>query len=190
MTDTNQITPGTYTARATRWHWDTSRNGDMCLALMLRIDGGPHDGQSVRGTLYFDTERADTKGRTAADRSLEALRSLGLRGGVDTIDEGTGGLDAGQVSVVVEINDRGYPVAKYINALSTFSAFAPPPADAKRAFFAQMNARLKTAEAGARAAGTRPAQPTQPTAPQRPAGPPRGFAQSSAPAADTDDVPF
>ena len=54
-----QVDPGTYTARFTRWHWDTSKKGDMCLAAMLRIVGGPFDGQQVRGTLYFDTDKAD-----------------------------------------------------------------------------------------------------------------------------------
>lgn len=181
MNDTT-IIPGTYTARAARWHWDTSKSGDVCLALMLRIEEGTHAGQSVRGTLYFDTERADAKGRTAADRSIEALRSMGLSGGIDTIDDGVGGLDAGQVSVVVEINDNGKAFAKYINALSTFSAFAPPPAQAKQAFFAQMNARLRAAEQGARASGTaRAPAPQRAPAPARP----RGFD-----AGEGDDIPF
>lgn len=160
----------------------------MCLALVFQIAEGEAAGEQIDARLYFDTEKPDARGRTAADRSIEALRAMGLTGGLDTIDEGTGGLDAGLVSLVVEMKDNGYPAVKFINAPRggrDLRTFAPPPADAKRAFFAQMNARLKTAEAGARAAGTHPAQPTQP-APQRPAGPPRGFA----PAADTDDVPF
>ncbi len=182
---TNAITLGTYTARATRWHWDTPKSGTgMCLALMLCVEGGPHTGKELRGTLYFDTEKADAQGRTAADRSIEALRSMGLKGALETItDEGGGGLGEGLVSIKVEFNEKGYPFAKYINPATTFTAFAPPPADTKRAFFAQMNARLKVADAGARAAGARPTQP----APQRPAGPPRGFAQ---PAADDTDIPF
>lgn len=186
MTDTNQIPPGTYIARATRWHWDTSKNGDMCLAVMLRIEDGPHAAREVRGTLYFDTEKTDSKGRTAADRSIEALRAMGLQGGLDTIDSGAGGLDAGQVSVVVEINDKGYAFAKYINALSIFSAFAPPAADAKRAFFAQMNARLKNADAAARASGTQAPRPAPRPAPTGFAQPPRGFAAEAA----DDDIPF
>ena len=74
------VDAGTYTARFARWHWDTSKKGDMCLAAMLRITGGPFDGQQVRGTLYFDTDKADKSGRTAADRSLETLRAMGLTG--------------------------------------------------------------------------------------------------------------
>jgi hypothetical protein len=130
------VDAGTYTAKFSRWHWDTSKKGDMCLAAMLRFVGGPFDGQQVRGTLYFDTDKADKNGRTAADRSMEALRSAGLAGELDAIDENTGGLDAGEVSISVEINDRGFAFAKYINAASTFSAFAPPPPDAKAQFFA------------------------------------------------------
>lgn len=186
MSETN-ITPGNYSARAINWHWDTPKSGTgMCLALMLRVESGPHAGAEVRGTLYFDTERVDAKGRTAADRSIDALRSMGLRGELDTIDENAGGLDAGTVSIVVETNDKGYPFAKYINPASSFSAFAPPPADAKRAFFAQMKARTRAAEQGARASGT---TPRSPAAPQRNAPPPKPTGFASQESAD-DDIPF
>ena len=153
------VDAGTYTARFARWHWDTSKKGDMCLAAMLRIVGGPFDGQQVRGTLYFDTDKADKNGRTAADRSMEALRSAGLAGELDAIDENTGGLDAGEVSISVEVNDRGFSFAKYINAASSFSAFAPPPPDAKAQFFAQMRARAQGTAQGQRATGAAPVQP-------------------------------
>jgi hypothetical protein len=153
------VEPGTYPARFARWHWDTSKKGDMCLAIMLRIAGGPFDGQSVRGTLYFDTDKTDKNGRTAADRSMEALRSAGLVGELDSIDENSGGLDAGEVSISVEVNDKGFSFAKYINAASTFSAFAPPPPDAKAAFFAQMKARAQGTAQGQRATGAAPVQP-------------------------------
>ena len=150
---------GTYTGRATRWAWDTTRDGSMCLRVAIQVAG-----EIVRGTLYFDTDREDTKGRTAADRSMEVLRAMGLRGGLDTItDEGGGGLDQGEVSVVVEIDRGGYCVAKYINAPQVVRAFSAPSPDAKRAFFAQMNPRLE--------------QPA----------PTRGFAPT--PAQD-DDIPF
>jgi hypothetical protein len=152
------VDAGTYTARFARWHWDTSKKGDMCLAAMLRIVGGPFDGQQVRGTLYFDTDKADKNGRTAADRSMEALRSAGLAGELDAIDENTGGLDAGEVSISVEINDKGYAFAKYINAASTFSAFAPPPPDAKAQFFAQMKARQQGTAQAQRSTGAAPVQ--------------------------------
>ena len=99
------VDPGTYTARFARWHWDTSKKGDMCLAAMLRIVGGPFDGQQVRGTLYFDTDKVDKNGRTAADRSMEALRSAGLAGDLDAIELAgaagglfRGGLDGRQVA--------------------------------------------------------------------------------------------
>lgn len=164
------VDAGTYTAKFSRWHWDTSKKGDMCLAAMLRIVGGPFDGQQVRGTLYFDTDKADKNGRTAADRSMEALRSAGLAGELDAIDENTGGLDAGEVSISVEINDKGYAFAKYINAASTFSAFAPPPPDAKAQFFAQMKARAQGTAQAQRATGAAPVQAQRaPAQQQRPA---------------------
>lgn len=152
------VEPGSYTAKFTRWHWDTSKKGDMCLAVMLRIIGGPFDGQQVRGTLFFDTDKADKNGRTSADRSLEALRSAGLAGELDSIDENTGGLDAGEVSISVEVNDKGYSRAKYINAASTFSAFQPPPPDTKAAFFAQMKARAQGTQQAQRSTGAVPVQ--------------------------------
>lgn len=189
MNDTT-IIPGYYTARATRWHWDTPKSGDgMCLAVMLRIEEGPHAGTDLRGTMYFDTERADPKtGKTAADRSIDALRCMGLVGGLESIDDnGGGGLSAGLASVKVEIGENGRPLAKYINPHTPFTAYAPPGAQAKQAFFAQMNARLRAAEQGARAAGT---APTRAPAPQRapaPRQPPRGF---DAGQGDDTDVPF
>jgi hypothetical protein len=108
------VDAGTYAAKFSRWHWDTSKKGDMCLAAMLRIVGGPFDGQQVRGTLYFDTDKADKNGRTAADRSMEALRSAGLAGEIDAIDENTGGIDAGEVSISVEINDASQTLASLV----------------------------------------------------------------------------
>lgn len=180
------VDAGTYTARFARWHWDTSKKGDMCLAAMLRITGGPFDGQQVRGTLYFDTDKADKNGRTAADRSMEALRSAGLAGELDAIDENTGGLDAGEVSISVEINDRGFAFAKYINAASTFSAFAPPPPDAKAQFFAQMKARQQGTAQAQRATGAAPVhgQPQRaPVQQQRPAAQSSGQQVQQRPAA-------
>lgn len=155
---TANVEPGSYTAKFTRWHWDTSKRGEMCLAVMLRVIGGPFDGQQVRGTLFFDTDKADKNGRTSADRSMEALRSAGLAGELDSIDENAGGLDAGEVSISVEVNDKGYSFAKYINAASTFSAFQPPAPDTKAAFFAQMKARQQGQQMGQRATGAVPVQ--------------------------------
>lgn len=183
------IDAGNYTAKATRWAWDTAKDGGMCLALVFEITEGDAAGAQIDGRLYFDTDRADANNRTAADRSMEALRAMGLRGGMESItDEGGGGLDAGTVHLVVEINAKGYPTVKYINAprggreLRTFS---PPGAQAKQTFFAQMNARLRAAEQGARASGTAPTRP----APQRAPAPrqaPRGFDAGEG----EDSIPF
>lgn len=177
------ITAGTHTARARAWSWDKTKDEAVCLAIMFELTEGDLAGLQIDGRLYFDTDRPDTKGRTAADRSIEALRGMGLKGGLDTIDENEGGLDSGLVSLVVEINAEGWPRVKFINparGARELRTFAPPNASEKRAFFAQMNARLKGAEAGARASGARPA-----SAPAR-SGPPRGFAQQQG----DDDVPF
>lgn len=186
-----------HTARAVRWLWDTAPKGGVCLALILRLSGG----EEIRGRLYFDTDQPDKNGRTAADRSMEALRAMGLAGDLDTIDEDVGGLDQGDVEVVIKIKDNGYPEAKYINAprsAASLKAFAPPAVDAKRAFFAQMKQRAAAAGMGAKATGTAPAAPAQarPAAPaQRPAPQPtRGPgspSRASTPAGfgGTEDVP-
>ena len=187
---TTQITPGTHTARAIRWAWDTTQSGAMCLAIMFELTDGEHAGAQIDGRLYFDTDRPDTRGRTAADRSLEALRALGLKGDLDTIDEGVGGLDGGSASLVIENNAKGFPAVKYINvphgAGRELRTFQPPAQDAKRAFFAQMKARTRAAEQGARASGT---APRSPAAPQRNAPPPRPTGFATQESAD-DDVPF
>jgi len=146
---------GTHPARFVRWHWDTAKSGDINLAAMLRIVGGPFDGKQVPGNLYFDTDRTDKNGRTAADRSTETLRAAGLVGDLDSIGDDVGGLDANEVSIVVETKD-GYPRAKYINPARSFTAFAPPPEDKKAAFFAQMKARQQGTAQAQRATGAAP----------------------------------
>ena len=200
------IDAGNYTAKATRWAWDTAKDGGMCLALVFEITEGDAAGAQIDGRLYFDTDRADANNRTAADRSMEALRAMGLTGDIDTIDEDVGGLDQGDVEVVIKIKDNGYPEAKFINAPrggATLKAFAPPPVDAKKAFFAQMKARAQAAGASSKASGTAPAQTTRAPAPQqRPAvqptrgrdiGRPAPQTQAYDPTEDAggnDDIPF
>ena len=178
---------GTHPARFVRWHWDTAKSGDINLAAMLRICGGRFDGRQVRGNLYFDTDRTDKNGRTAADRSTETLRAAGLVGDLDAIGEDTGGIDANEVSVVVEMKN-GYAVAKYINPAQSFTAFAPPPEDKKAAFFAQMKARQQGTAQAQRATGTQPTTQRAPVAPaqtqqQRPAAQSSGQQGQQRPAA-------
>ncbi len=179
-------------ARAVRWLWDTAPKGGVCLALILRLASG----EEIRGRLYFDTDQADKNGRTTADRSMEALRAMGLQGDLDTIDEDVGGLDQGDVEVVIKIKDNGYPEAKFINAPrggATLKAFAPPPVDAKKAFFAQMKARAQAVGASAKASGTAPQARPAPVA--RPAVQPTRGPQTQAydptEGAGSDlDIPF
>ena len=177
-------------ARAVRWLWDTAQSGGMCLALILRLTTG----EEVRGKLYFDTDKADKNGRTTADRSLEALRAMGLEGDIDTIDEDTGGLDRGDCEVVIGINANGYAHAKFINAPrggQTLKAFAPPPVDAKKAFFAQMKARAAATQASAKATGATPSARPTPQQQPRPtrSAPPVSAQDAAAFDADTE-IPF
>lgn len=178
----NEIQDGTtHPARLVAWEWDTTSDGDMYLAVIARIADGPFAGMDLRGRLYFQTDRADKNGRTAADRSMETLRAAGLQGTLETVDATTGALDAGVLSVVVErkVGNDGntYVNAKYLNPPrgASIKTFAPPTPDAKRAFFAQMKQR----EAAAGRAVAQP--PTQPR--------PVTKAPSSTPTRE-DDIPF
>jgi hypothetical protein len=194
--DRKDLKPGTYPARTRLFAWDTDRNGEVCLNLLLTLVDCEAEGIEVEGKLYFDTSRVDAKGRTAADRSMEVLHAMGLPGGtlesIDLRPEDGGGINDGLVSVVVEITDKGYPVARYINVPNggrgEVKVWAPPAPDVKAAFFAKMRALSggtapaprpqAPAPAPARANGNPPAQ--------RPA-PVTGF---GAPIAGEDDIPF
>lgn len=177
----------THTARLAEWQWDTTTDGDIYLSVVARITEGPFTGLALRGRMYFDRDKADKYGRTAADRSMEALRAAGLQGDLDTVDANTGGLDAGNVSVVVERkhgNDGNtYVNAKFINAPrgATIKTFAPPPPEARRAFFAAM--KQHEAAAGRASTAAKPAQRPAPAA--RPAQ-----QQPAQQGVRDDDIPF
>ena len=160
-------------ARVVACLWDKAQRGGLCLALKFRITGGPREGECLTGRLYFDTDRADDRGRTAADRSMEALDAMGCNGDLETIVDGTGAgvLDQGDVELVVGINAKGYPGAKFINPLSGggVRAFDAPSEGDKRSFFAQMKARAVANGARAKASGTAPARQAAPVARQAPA---------------------
>lgn len=189
--DRKDLKPGTYPARTRLFAWDTDRNGEVCMPMVLELCDCDYAGIQVEGRLYFDTERVDKSGKTAADRSMETLRAIGLPGGtLESIDEQ--GIGNGLVSVVVDINAAGYPVAKFINppggGRNGVKVFEPPAPDAKAAFFAKMRAL---------SGGTAPAPRPQAPAPtparangnapaQRPA-PTTGF---GAPVSGEDDIPF
>lgn len=195
--DRKDLKPGTYPARTRLFAWDTDRNGEVCLNLLLTLVDCEAEGIEVEGKLYFDTSRVDAKGRTAADRSLEVLHAMGLPGGtlesIDLRPEDGGGINNGLVSVVVEITDKGYPVAKYINApgggRGEVKVWAPPAPDAKAAFFAKMRALSGASGASAprpQAPAAAPARANGNAPAQRPA-PVTGF---GAPIAGEDDIPF
>lgn len=155
------LPPGTYTARCVSAAWDTDREGNPCIALMFVLsDGRP--GWQIDGKLYLDESKQDAKGRTALDRSMEALRAMGLQGEL-TAD--LVGLDQGDVSLVTDINDKGYARVKFINAPRRereLRVFAPPAAPELNGFLAKINAKSRALQARAQASGAAPiAQPRQ-----------------------------
>lgn len=206
-TNTSIPEPGTYRARAIEWRWDTAKSGEPCLAILFELTSG-QPGFQLDSRLYFDTEKQDTKGRTAMDRSMEALRALGLQGEALTAE--MAGIDQGEVDLVCETNERGYLAVKWINAPRAkreLRTFAEPEAPTLNAFLAKVNGRARAMAAGARATGaTRPtagpppvpvsprpapqqAQRAQPpSSPRQP--PPRMQGQSSGEFGDDSDIPF
>lgn len=158
---TTNLHAGTYGARCTAWSWDTTKNGDPCLALLFELTAGK-PGYALDGRLYFDTDKEDSKGRTAADRSLEALHAMGFEGdlgSLDMLDADPDCIKAGTVDLVVEINEKGYPRVKFVNAPRSareLRVFAEPDAQTKGGFFAKMRARGAALAAKTAATGTRP----------------------------------
>lgn len=170
------LQPSTYTARAREWSWDTDRDGNPCLALMFEIEGGEHAGYQIEGRLFLDETKADKNGRTALDRSMEALRAMGLKG--DLVAD-LAGLDAGTVEIVTDINEKGYAKIKYINApraARELRTFAPPDAGSLGGFLAKINARSRAIAARVQASGTVQVSPQ----PQRPAAPAQRAASANA----------
>ena len=171
--NSSALPPGTYRARATSWAWDTTKNGDPCIALMFELlDGRP--GYQIDGRLYLDESKPDAKGRTALSRSMEALHAMGLQGEL-TAD--LAGLGQGEVNLVTDINEKGYATVKWVNAPRSpreLRTFAPPPAQTLTAFLNRVNGGLRAAEMAQRASGTRPSgqsagQSAQTHQPARPA---------------------
>lgn len=156
------LPPGTYTARAVSWAWDTDRDGNPCIKIMFALsDGRP--GWQIDGTLYLDESKPDAKGRTALSRSMEALRAMGLSGDLTAELDG---LDAGEVSLVTTINEKNYSKVQFINAPRApreLRTFAPPAAPELNGFLAKLNARSRALAARAQSSGSRPAT-TQPAA--------------------------
>lgn len=161
------IEPGTYSARAQAWAWDTTKDGKPYLTVNLDVDG-----TTVRGRLYFDTDRTDANGRTSAERSMEVLRAMGLRSNLRALVTGAERIDTGRVSVEVVHNDKGYPEAKYINAPLAPKVFQAPTRDQMLELIAAVD-------------GTTPRAPA-PTRAPAPRQPPRGFDAGEG----EDSIPF
>lgn len=160
------IEPGTYSARALAWAWDTTKDGKPFLTINFDVEGA-----TVRGRLYFDTDRTDTNGRTGADRSMEALRAMGLRTTLRALVTGAERIDVGLASIEVVQNDRGYPEAKYVNAPLAPKVFQAPTREQMVDLIAAVDGE--------------PARPAPQRAPAT--RQPRGF---DAGQGDDSDVPF
>lgn len=93
------IREGTYKAKASHWWWEQSNNGNYYLTVVFPLppenDTEGSEDASVMARLFFTD--------AAVDRSVESLRYLGWTGDdIAKITDGVGGLDANEVSIVVE----------------------------------------------------------------------------------------
>lgn len=163
------IEPGTHSARAQAWAWDTTKDGKPYLTINFDVDGA-----TVRGRLYFDTDRTDANGRTSAERSMEVLRAMGLRTNLRALVTGAERIDTGRVSIEVVHNDKGYPEAKYINAPLAPKVFQAPTREQMLELIAAVDGTTSA---------TRAPAPQRAPAPRQP---PRGFDAD----AGGDDIPF
>lgn len=99
------VPEGIYTARAAGdVVLGESRNkGTPFIECMFQISGGEHQGQQVRWTSYFH-ETPDRRGKTGAERTLDAMRLCGWDGDdlSEFVDGELHGLDAREVAITVE----------------------------------------------------------------------------------------
>jgi len=155
---------GKHKGRAIEWKWETDSYGTPCIAVMFSIDGGSFDGYRVDGKLYLDNEKADKHGRTARERSMRALRAMGL---VGELTYELDGIDANVVDLVIDTNAKGYAFVKWVNDPNagngrTLKVFNEPPRQQIASFLAQLNARENAVAARAHASGTAPIQGGRP----------------------------
>lgn len=126
---------------------DTDSYGDPCIACLLAVQ---FNGEwfRVEGRLFLSVEKPYDKGRTAYDRSVQALKAAGYNG--DPLDIPNAPLPG---EVEVEIEHRHYQTenggtgialkAKYINApRREVKVFSPPSDKAVEAFRRKVAAHL------------------------------------------------
>lgn len=158
-------------ARAESWTWDTTKNGDPMLVVVFALI--EHD----KRLSYWMAFTANTK----MENRVKELRAMGFAGDdLGTIGEGTGGLDANEVSLKIEHEE--YPQGSgtmreriaFVNAPFAARAKNPPSTAMLSALSAQAKGAFRSfdAEKGIRPAteGARPQQTGQTQrGPQQPA---------------------
>lgn len=121
------ITAGRYKARAAGEVvlGESKEKRTPFVELYFEIVEGENAGGRVRWTSYF-TDTKDKKGRSVAERTIEALQLCGWQGDdlADFADHQLHGLDANLVQIVVELEDyekdgesRTSPRVKWVNRL-------------------------------------------------------------------------
>jgi hypothetical protein len=114
----------------------------------FEIVRGPFSGQRISAWLYFGTDKADKRGKTVMDRSLEALRACGFTG--DDLDKFTDQHPDQEVELTIEMEEyegKRRAKVKWINPPNRggFVLDAPLAHSDLRKFSAQLKGALKKA---------------------------------------------
>lgn len=175
------IPEGSHIARARKWVWETTNNGDPMLVIDFAgalEQGAPEDAETTMGDRSVWHRMAFTAAMTEkqVDQRVKELRAMGFVGdNIGTITEDAGGLDANLVRLEIEhenYDGKWREKIKWVNALrsteSRLTARNPPSPAMLQALSQQMKVAFGGASGASKpAAGQQTGQGQR--APQQPA---------------------
>lgn len=160
------IPEGPHFARARKWVWETTNNGDPMLVIDFAgalEPGAPEDAETTMGDRSVWHRMAFTAAMTEkqADQRVKELRAMGFVGdNIGTITEDAGGLDTNIVRVEIEhelYNGKWNEKIKWVNSLrsteSRLSARNPPSPAMLQALAQQMRVAFGGASGASKPAG-------------------------------------
>jgi hypothetical protein len=143
------IEAGRYKARGVEGALGMTGTGKEQIAVLLEIVEGPHAGEQITWYGYFTEKNVE--------RTMESLRLLGWS--TDDLSD-LSGLDANEVSIVIELDDDqdGQPRArvKWINGPGGLAMKEPMNEGAARAFAQRMKGFAVASRSGRKPAPARP----------------------------------
>jgi hypothetical protein len=166
-----------YRGRAKSWGLGEFETGTKYVGVSFEVldEDAPDDEVPWKGWLTDKT----------LERTVESLRTMGWKGeDLTEIADGAGGLDANEVSLVVqdeEYNGKWYPRVQWVNASRGATIQGQLKGDAVKSFAAQMREKIRAIGA---ASGAKPGAPQAQRQPQKPK-----VAPPTDPAFE-EDIPF